>query len=84
MRTLRVACLTSLFLAGGFGAAAAQETPAPSDTSRAGTAGEMRKGDAMKAGEMGGGSGNTGVLGTSPAAEGNRNQDSRTTKTRDR
>ena len=48
MTTLRVACLTLLFLAGGFGAAAAQETPAPSDTSRAGTAGEMRKGDAMK------------------------------------
>jgi hypothetical protein len=44
----------------------------------------MQKGDAMKAGEMGGGSGNTGVPGASPAAEGNKNQDSRTTKTRDR
>ncbi|WP_256371271.1 hypothetical protein [Methylorubrum sp. Q1] len=44
----------------------------------------MQKGEAMKAGEMGGGSGNTGVPGASPATEGNKNQDSRTTKTHDR
>ncbi|UGB24651.1 hypothetical protein LPC10_17070 [Methylorubrum sp. B1-46] len=93
MQTIRMACFTSLFLIGGLGAVSAGETSgqtgaqqpaAPSGTSRAGTAGEMQKGDAMKGGEMGGGSGNTGVPGTSPAAEGNRNQDSRTTKTRDR
>lgn len=47
------------------------------------TAGEMQKGDAMKTGEMGGGSGNTGVPGASPAAEGSMNQGFRTTKTRD-
>ncbi len=52
-------------------------------TSRAGTAGEMQKGDAMKAGRWAR-LGNTGVPGASPAAEGNKNQDSRTTKTRDR
>ena len=46
------------------------------------TAGEMQKGDAMKTGEMGG-SGNTGVPGASPAAEGSKNQGFRTTKTRD-
>ncbi|GAA0240544.1 hypothetical protein [Methylorubrum aminovorans] len=93
MQKIRIACFTSLFLIGGLGVASAGETSgqtgaqqpaAPSGTSRAGTAGEMQKGDAMKGGEMGGGSGNTGVPGTSPAAEGNRNQDSRTTKTRDR
>jgi len=37
------------------------------------TAGEMQKGDAMKTGEMGGNSGNTGVPGAPPAAEGNKN-----------
>lgn len=59
-------------------------TPAPTSTSPAGTAGEMQKGEKLKAGEMGGGSGNTGVPGGSPAADGNKTQDSRTTKTRDR
>lgn len=92
MSKLHTACFASLLLIGGLGAASAQETSGqgtskpstPAGTSRAGTAGEMQKGDAMKAGEMGGGSGNTGVPGASPAAEGNKNQDSRTTKTRDR
>ncbi len=92
MMKIHTACVAALLLAGGLGTASAQETSgqgaaqpsAPSGTSRAGTAGEMQKGDAMKAGEMGGGSGNTGVPGMSPAAEGNKNQDSRTTKTRDR
>ncbi|MBB2962567.1 hypothetical protein [Methylobacterium sp. R2-1] len=93
MNKIHTVCFASLLLVGSLGAAFSQGTSgqgtsqqpsAPSGTSRAGTAGEMQKGDAMKAGEMGGGSGNTGVPGTSPAAEGNKNQDSRTTKSRDR
>ncbi|MBK3406144.1 hypothetical protein H0176_25885 [Methylorubrum populi] len=92
MRKIHAVCFASLLLITGPGAASAQQTSGqdaskpsvPAGSSRAGTAGEMRKGDAMKAGEMGGGSGNTGVPGASPAAEGNKNQDSRTTKTRDR
>ena len=71
MSKRHTACFASLLLIGGLGAASAQETSGqgaskpstPAGTSRAGTAGEMQKGDAMKAGEMGGGSGNTGVPG---------------------
>lgn len=73
-----------LIVSGGISNAQEPETTVPSRTSPAGTAGEMHKGEQMKAGEMGGGSGNTGVPGASPAADGNKTQDSRTTKTRDR
>ncbi|CAO4172123.1 Lipoprotein [Methylorubrum populi] len=90
MLKLSTLCLASSLLIGGIGAALAQDaskqppTPVPSETSRTGTAGGMQKGDAMKGGEMGGGSGNTGMPGSAPAAEGNKNQDSRTTTSRDR
>lgn len=92
MLKIHTGCFAAVLLVGSLGAVSAQERsaegaakpPVASGTPGAGTAGEMQKGDAMKAGEMGGGSGNTGVPGASPAAEGNKNQDSRTTKTRDR
>ncbi len=90
MMKLQTVLFASSLVMGSVGVALAEQpagqppTPVPADSSRAGTSGEMQKGDAMKAGEMGGGSGNTGMPGSAPAQEGNRNQDSRTTKTRDR
>ena len=86
MRKIITFVALSSLLVGSAGVAAAQQagTQAPTNTSPAGTAGEMQKGEKLKAGEMGGGSGNTGVPGASPAADGNKTQDSRTTKTRDR
>lgn len=81
MSKLLTAVLVSSFMVGTGSAALAQQSTTSSPSS---VPNEAQKGDKMKAGEMGGGSGNTGVPGTSPAAEGNKNQDSRTTKTRDR
>lgn len=86
MSNRRILMVAASALIASPGLALAQQSggPAPSGTSPAGTAGEMRKGEMLKAGEMGGGSGNTGVPGASPAADGNKTQDSRTTHTRDR
>lgn len=83
-RTVAAASITCGFLVGG---AVAQERSATPGAERAPSGAEgqsVETGKEMRSGERGGGSGNTGVPGGSPSADGNKTQDSRTTKTRDR
>ncbi len=87
MTSIRIFVLVSSLLLGTAGAATAQgaaggSTSGPTPSGSGGQ--RMQHGDQMKGGERGGGSGNTGVPGASPADDGNKTQDSRTTKTRDR
>lgn len=85
MRQVLAATLALPLVFTGATALQAQQPSRPSpNEALPGTSGEKQKGEQLKAGEMGGGSGNTGQPGASPAATGNATQDSRTTKTRDR
>ena len=85
MRHVLAITIALPFVFAGTDAVQAQQPSKPSSNEvLPGTSGEKQKGEQLKAGEMGGGSGNTGQPGVSPAASGNATQDSRTTKTRDR
>ncbi|MEE7448739.1 hypothetical protein MRF4_13495 [Methylobacterium radiotolerans] len=87
MQTARIVTLASSLLLGATSLAYAQSATGGSTSGSAPSgAGEQRmhQGEQMKGGERGGGSGNTGVPGASPADDGNKTQDSRTTKTKDR
>jgi hypothetical protein len=85
MRQVLAATLALPLVLTGANTVQAQQPSRPtSDNASPGTSGEKQKGDQLKAGEMGGGSGNTGQPGDSPASSGNATQDTRTTKTRDR
>jgi hypothetical protein len=87
MQHVRIVTLALSLLLGATSVATAQSAAGGSTSGSAPSgSGEQRmhQGEQMKSGERGGGSGNTGVPGASPADDGNKTQDSRTTKTRDR
>ncbi|KAA0112911.1 hypothetical protein CIW48_30040 [Methylobacterium sp. P1-11] len=87
MQAARIVTFASSLLLGATTLASAQSATGGSTPGSAPSgSGEQRmhQGEQMKGGERGGGSGNTGVPGASPADDGNRTQDSRTTKTKDR
>jgi hypothetical protein len=87
MSNIRLLALVALLGMVPVGTATAQQgtgSPGASGTPTGAEGQKVETGKEMTGGERGGGSGNTGVPGGSPAADGNKTQDSRTTKTRDR